>query len=202
MSNTPPIGFGFFAATFNVSGGTHEAVNTYGFKNAGGLSAAGALSNFSASMTGTGHLYAANLISSDWTLVQEYCLVNNGGVLFSDTVATSVVGTGSWDSPPPGSSAVCRKLTAQAGRQYRGRVGLPAGMLDEADLDVVGNMSTGFRNAIQAFATASLTATTTNNVPMYLLHGPNLAGVTPVPTQVTSLQIELLTGTQRRRLRR
>lgn len=202
MSITPPVGFGLMSFTFQVAGGSHEQVNVFGFQNAGGLSAAGALSNFSAAMAAPTHIFDHAFYNDQYSLVQEYCLVNNGGVLFSDTVITAVVGLGGWDAPSPAVSGVVRKTTALAGRAFRGRFALAAGFLDEADIDSVGAMSGGFVTTLQLPINLALTATTTNNVPMYLLHGPNKAGVTPVPTKVTSLTLEQLTGTQRRRLRR
>lgn len=202
MSITPPPGYGISAWTFQATGSARTAVNTYGFKNNAGATALGARTAISTAFVGGSRLYDDQWYNTEWTLVQQYVLLNNAGVLTSDTGLYGIPGLGGWDSPGPGTSAVVRKTTALAGRAYRGRIALPAGFLDEADISAAGYMSSGFVATLQAVITASLNAMSAANLPMYIIHGPNNLGVTPAPTLVSAMTMDTLTGSQRRRLRR
>jgi hypothetical protein len=101
---------------------------------------------------------------------------------------------------PPNCAVLVHKRTARGGRRGRGRFFLPW-CVGETNVEENGSIQssqvTTLQNAMNTFRAALVTEA----VPMYLLHGP---GQTPVgaPDQVTSLAVDSVIGTQRRRLGR
>jgi len=201
VSITPPPGYGQWAATWSVAGGLHEMVCTMGFHNLGPFSAATALGQMNNAMFGATHLFDFAILDDEYTMVQTYVLINNGGVLSSFTSITNNPGLVSGGALPPNVSVVIHKLTALAGRQYRGRMAMPAGYIDQLTVDDAGNIDPLTLPVYQNRANNSFGQSVLNNVPFYLLHGPDNLGVTPAPTQVSSLQASGLVGSQRKRLR-
>lgn len=202
MSVTPPAGFGIYARTGEPVGGSRTAVNTFGFKNNGAFTAATAMATLTTALSTTSRPYNAGVFNSDWNQIKTYCLLNTGGVLTSASATFSIPGTLSGASMSPGTSIVVHKDTTIAGRQYRGRLAYFPCAVDEADVSGAGIIDPTVLAAYQAFWTAALNAASTASLPLYLLHGPNKAGVTPVPTAITGLTMQGLVGSQRRRLRR
>lgn len=198
MSLPPPAGYGMYSIAFQAAGGGIPQYITTGFRNSAGQSAAACRASLFTCFTTAGGIFIpANYITGA-NVVEDYCLVNNGGALTSDVATHSVAGTGGWAAPSPAISVVARKRTALAGRQYRGRNALPSYLLDEADINsngVIGAQLTHINTGLNT----TLVGMTSVSCPMHLLHGPNLAGVTPLPTPVTSYTADNLVGTQRRR---
>lgn len=202
MSTTPPSGYGSIAWTMTLAGSTRAAVVTAGFRNVVATTALGARTALDVIWTGTGHAFDAALMDAQWSLTGVYVLLNTAGVLTSDTAALSVVGTVSGQVMPPNCSMVIQRRTVLAGRQYRGHISMPLHSVDSGDVSDAGVIDAGVVSSWQTKYTAILAAMVTANLPMYLLHGPDKLGVTPVPTQVSSLSVDSMIGTQRRRLRR
>lgn len=114
------------------------------------------------------------------------------------------------DVAPPNFALLVRKRTAFGGRAFRGRFFFPA-MVQDGEVDETGRVATARTAALQtSFFTwhGNLAAGTgqlapVGAQPMVLLHNPPASGApTPAPTVVTSLQVQTLGGTQRRRMRR
>lgn len=201
MSTTPPPGFGVYVATFTVAGALRSQVNTWGFGNGGAFTAASALTLMNTNFGGSGKIYGVTLRNTQTVFAESYVLLNTGGVLTSAVTANAVAGTSTFASPAPNVSIVARKVTGLAGRQYRGRCALPSGFIDEADVNDAGQIG----SSLAAYSTAAaltFAACVTSSIPLYLLHGPNKAGVTPVPTVMTGVLLDSLVGTQRRRIKR
>ncbi len=109
---------------------------------------------------------------------------------------------------PQNSAVLFHKRTARAGRRGRGRFYLP-GIL-EAGVSAVGGLDSGSINAYQAGATAYLARFGVGNlgaVEPVLIHSFDPLAGPPVPSQlvpdrITSLSVDPVIATQRRRLRK
>lgn len=203
MSVTPPPGYGLHARSYQPDTGGAVCVNVIGFSNLTLAPAATCESLVSSAVSTSGRPYNTAAYFTDWNTVQLYTLVNIGGILGSHTTVLSTPGAKSGGAPVnPNVSMVCNKNTAIAGRQYRGRVAKPAGFLDAGTVDEAGIILGSVVTAENALWAAALAAMTTASVPMVLIHGPNKLGVTPTPTVVSSVTLNNITGTQRKRMRR
>jgi len=147
-------------------------------------------------------------LDTGWQVQGGRMQVGNDGppIVVVSTDAPSQ-GTRSGDQVPPNWALIIRKRTAFGGRQFRGRMYFP-GITQDGDVDETGRISQGRQTALQAIADTWLddlnngTGGLTSPQKMVLLHNPPQSGTTaPSPTDVTSLQVQLLGGTQRRRMR-
>lgn len=126
---------------------------------------------------------------------------NDGGaglILTTSTVAAQA-GLASRNSPPPQVAVCVRKRTARVGRAFRGRVFLP-GMIDETNVDETGIITPAGVTALQTAATSWLTNQNAQPESMVLLHQKDFPPGTNPPTSVTSLVVQPIVRTQRRRL--
>jgi len=96
---------------------------------------------------------------------------------------------------PPNLAVLIRKNTSLGGRHGQGRLFLP-GVIETVVGDD-GALDTTFRNGLQSDWNDFLAALVLAEIPMTLLHGDATA-----PTVVTSLTVQAIAATQRRRLRR
>jgi len=112
----------------------------------------------------------------------------------------SIAGLNNTTSVPPNCAVLVHKVTATGGRRNRGRLFLPwcvgTGSVDEGGI-ISGATMTTTQTAITAF----YNALSTNNNPMVVLHDAGKSAI-PGPTPVTSLAVDNLISTQRRRLGR
>lgn len=111
------------------------------------------------------------------------------------TVTGTVVDT----CPPCNCSLLITKNTALGGRKYRGRMFVPVAELNEGAVDQSGNILSAQLGPIQARWTAAFTALQAAFLEPILFHQDG--GVTD-PTPITSLTVQALIATQRRRMRR
>jgi hypothetical protein len=107
---------------------------------------------------------------------------------------------GVFAAPPANVAVLLHKRSTRGGRRGRGRMFIPWAM-SEGDVDEVGNIATARVTALQTLATSFLNALTTYGVPMVILHNAGKT-VMGAPNTVTSLTVDRLIGTQRRRLGR
>lgn len=119
--------------------------------------------------------------------------------------ASGLSGTQTEPRLPQNCALLVTKNTALGGRKFRGRFFVP-NVLPEDAVDNVGNISTGARTDYQLVANQLLaelalpTGVSPLPVPMVLLHNQKIGG-TPAPTPITSLFVDPVISTQRRRLR-
>lgn len=197
-----PSGYGLFTMTFDNNDSNFNAVVTMGFRNIANLTAAAANTALRNIWASTGRPVSATIRSDQWTWVSSYVLIQGPVYQTSDDFAANVPGTGAFGCVPASNSVVVNKKTPYAGRSMRGRFSWPPFQVDEElvdaggriDQDQVAIMQTGFTGAIQAMETQSL--------PMVLLHTRKTADVEPTPTLVSSLTVQPLMGSQRKRMRR
>lgn len=109
---------------------------------------------------------------------------------------SQAVGPRSDEMEAPNVAILVQKRTPLGGRRNRGRFYLPF-MLSQDDLEENGIIGTVALTATQTECNDFLTALQTADIPMFLLHSDGGS-----PTVVTSLVVQQLAATQRRRLRR
>lgn len=113
---------------------------------------------------------------------------------------TNVQGQMGQVPPPPNVAVLVSKRTSSGGRRGRGRMFLPWYVSEDA-VDAFGNINGVFQGYITTQMLQMLTKLEENDVPMVLLH-ETYAPPFALPTPVTSLQVDSLVSTQRRRLGR
>jgi len=202
MSVTPPPGFGIYARYYRPDLGLRNAAVVLGFQNVGNQVATTAVGAIRTACSTAGSWAELSRLGTSWNWVGDYCLVNVAGSLSSSNLTVSTPGTRAVDTPPPNVSNVVIKRTDYAGRQYRGRMAVPAGFLDEALIGDDGMIDGGEVTAMQARMVFFLAQCTSVGRPLYLIHDvPKGGGPAPAPTAVTFLETTPLVGSQRRRLR-
>lgn len=123
------------------------------------------------------------------------------GVLAVNKVPSTSKGT-----VPPNCAVLVHKVTARGGRRGRGRMFLPWA-LGETNVDEAGIIDSPTLTDLNGKINMFRTTLNTNDVPMVLLHQPSKPGTThPTvpgpPNLVTSLVVDKLVSTQKRRLGR
>jgi hypothetical protein len=183
---------------------TRSAFLTFGVDPSGTDPNAIAVSLASA-FAGTGSLFSC--IDNGVTLQNtRVSLGTDGGADIVGASPTVVACTKSLGSLPPNSAALVHKVTARGGRRGRGRMYIPwcisSGTVSEAGTLVAADI-TAIQNAVDAWRTALNGL----SLPLVLLHRPSLPEVVPPtipgpPDVVTSMRVDPLVATQRRRLGR
>lgn len=119
---------------------------------------------------------------------------------------TQVLCTRALTSLPANCATLVHKITARGGRRGRGRMYIPwaiaSATVTEAGTIVSGDV-TAVQNAVNAWRTAVIATVG----PLVLLHRPSLPEVQPPttpgpPNEITSMVVDPLVATQRRRLGR
>lgn len=199
-----PPGYGIWSASFAVSGVTRLSVVTMGFQNTGPAAPATVQVRFNTAMFSSGKLLDPATLRAIYTVVKTYVLVNNGGTFFSDTSVTPIPGTVTGGlGAAPNQAVVMQKQTANAGRQYRGRMAIPAGYISDADINEVGIIQTSKVSSMNTAAVATYANMIASGISPYLLHStPKGGGAVPVPTPINLFEIQPLIGSSRHRLKR
>lgn len=195
---TPP-GFSNCSYEFTQSGLTRPAYITFGVDS----------TDTDPSMIAT-QLYAAwssagsmkSIMDSSATLTGIRVSAGTDGA--ADLVyllRTSDPGGGSVSQAlPPNCAVLVHKTSARGGRRGRGRIYLPW-VANESVVDEAGILAPANVTTLQTAMTAWKVALATSGNPMVLLHDPGKTSI-PAPDPVTSLLVDRLIATQRRRLGR
>lgn len=109
-------------------------------------------------------------------------------------------GSSTTNSLPPNCAVLVHKRTALGGRRNRGRWYIPW-CIGETDVDENGTLTPAKATTIQNACSAFLTALSSSSTPMVVLHSVGKS-VVPPATMVTSMTVDPLIATQRRRLGR
>ena len=127
---------------------------------------------------------------------------DGGEVLTVVGTTSSTGGRAGADSLNCGQAILVKKLTARGGRRGRGRCFIPWAVGD-TDVNEVGALTPSVVTALQTAVNAWLTgvATPAKIDAMVVLHG-NGNSLPGLPNTVTSLQVDPIVGSQRRRLGR
>jgi len=202
MSATPPAGYGYFAITHSVSGATHFPTVTCGFLNTGFATAATLNTNLRAAMIASTNFWDAADMSAFYTMTSTYILLNTAGVLTTDLNVTPIIGTNVSLAPSPMNTAmIIRKNTAQAGRQFRGRMFMPPMNTSESNINQNGLLNGTAQSDLNIRSASFYAGLVANGLGPVLLHNPPLSGPTPSPTTIQSFTVTPLIGTIKRRIR-
>jgi len=115
-------------------------------------------------------------------------------------IAMNSICDGVFAAPPPNVAVLVHKRSTRGGRRGRGRLFLPWAM-SEGDVDEVGNLATARVTQLQNLCNSFLAGLQSQDVPMVILHNPGKTAM-GAPNVVTSLTVDRLIATQRRRLGR
>jgi hypothetical protein len=125
-----------------------------------------------------------------------------------ESTTSPVLGQRSMDALPQNTAVLIRKQTGLGGRKNRGRMYMPA-LAAKVDVTEVGAISSGPLADFQTAATNFYNLLDTGQsglvipTPMVILHAATSVSLgLPAPTPVTSLVVDPIVATQRRRLRR
>ena len=204
MSLPPPASHGIASVTVQRSGTPHPAVTTLAFANASAFTAASCNAKWRIAISGANTKYfnVANMIVG-WTIIETYVLVaDSGGNLTSDSNTTPLGGTRVANGLPVNTSVVANKTVALVGRQYRGRMLLPASYLDVTNVDANGIISATPLGNITSFLSSMVANLVAASIPPVLLHQTPLGGGSPPsPTSVSGIVPRNRIGTIRHRIR-
>lgn len=196
-----PVGFGEAAIHYRRTSDPGDYVVTFGFSLPAPATAQ----------------EVADSIAVDWNLALPATHFNSGTQLYSANVGIQTeglgieqgvsiigaVGTASGQMTTQNCAQLVKKVTARSGRRGRGRMFLPYVMED--NVNDIGMLTPTWQTAINTALLNLLgylagTSHGAVSTPMHLLHSPGSTS-TPLPDLVTSMFIDPLIGTQRRRLR-
>jgi hypothetical protein len=203
MATPIPPGFAQVLVPFAHTGLARKAAVTFGIDLAGDPPLTG--STLPEKLLGN---LSANLAGAIDTSVTVGPIVVRVGQDGGDPVVllgvTTFVGTSSSEKVCSNVALLVRKRTAAGGRRNRGRYYWPW-MLSDSAVDEIGQISGGDVTGLQAAHSAFLTAVgaTSGSVPgtpMVILHSTSGLSVPAAPTAVTSVVIDPVVATQRRRL--
>lgn len=156
-------------------------------------------------MTPAGSLFS--IIDSNVTIVSATARVGqDGGEPIVYVAESGAVGGKGGATLPPNCAVLVHKRTARGGRRGRGRMFIPwaSGVTDVGESGILGSTH---RTTLQTCMNTFHAACVTQGVPMTLLHSnsePGTDNPTPpgLPDPVTSLLVDSIVSTQRRRLGR
>jgi hypothetical protein len=127
-------------------------------------------------------------------------LGQDGGEPLVGVLPTLTNGGRSGESIAPNCALLVHKRTARGGRRHRGRWFVPW-IMTQGSLFETGVVLGTEVTTLQTIMTNLRTALATANVPMAVLHGEGKTAI-PAPDLVTSLTVDGIISTQRRRLGR
>lgn len=156
-----------------------------------------------------GNLQAAFAAAGSWKTILDssvtmtairVSLGTDGSADLVTVLNTSQVGAQVAFTTPPNVAILIHKSTSRGGRRGRGRMYVPW-CVQGTNIDEAGQIAAGVITSTNAAFLAWRLALIANNCPLVLLHGP---GKTPVvaPDPVSTLLVDRLIATQRRRLGR
>ena len=124
---------------------------------------------------------------------------DGGDSVVADSTSAPIVGTLAGAVQSANSAVLVSKQTALGGRKGRGRWFFPWGVT-ENNVDPLGVIDAEHVAGLQTAANNLLASFISNECPLVILHS-DVVGA-PAPTLVTSLSVQALIGSQRRRLGR
>lgn len=183
-----------------LTGFNRSAYVTMGHANDTGITDAVAIaSNLLDAFGGVGSM----MTRLDNNVVNASCTVRLGQDGADPIVGTdtgSIAGSRSGESPSPNVAVLIHKRTAAGGRRNRGRMFVPWGVTDaevNEDGTLLGTVISPWNGALNSWRTLLTTA----SLPPVVLHSVGLT-LPGVPTPITSMTVDPVVSTQRRRLGR
>lgn len=142
-----------------------------------------------------------SILDAQVTVSQIRCsLGTDGGEDLVGQTNPGHIGTSNVSAVPPNCAVLVHKSTSRGGRRGRGRLFIPWAV-SETNVEESGLITTATVNTMQTAMNNWLTGMATAQVPMVLLHGQGITAP-GAPNLVTTLTVDKLISTQRRRLGR
>jgi len=199
-----PEGFGHATASFRCNGVQNPMCITWGFShvlrelegsdNPNVIAQALHVSMYSPATAP----FQPAFVSSAYTLVNTDVVMMQDGELKQGSWIQPRVGTSGFPCPPPNCAHLVRKKTGRSGKQHRGRMYVPACLAPESTINDAGVWDAEISFATHAGHFQSwLDDMYSKFLPMVILHNDPAEP----PTPVTTLQLQQLLATQRRRMR-
>lgn len=193
---------GFLSASYELqlTGFSRSAFITMGHENNTGANDPVAIAEALLDVMITGTSFDNGL---DSNVVMRSCTVRlgqDGGEPIVGVGTGSTPGSLSSASPPANVAVLVHKRTAAGGRRNRGRLFLPWYVI-ETNVQEDGTIDSGTVSGMNGFMAGWRNEMITANLPPVLLHSVGQT-IAPAPTPITSLTVDNLVSTQRRRLGR
>lgn len=194
---TIPVGYGQARAMYLRLGATRPSVVTWGYDMPSADPSVHA-NDIYVRMTNVNRPCAAVNMSSDWSFlgVQVTEMTDTGEL--SGSYMNTVTGTGALPALPPNVAVLINKSTGAGGRRNRGRLYVPPVFPSEGNFDRGGVIAPASLASLQTWWDGVYGDLNALGLGMRILHeNPPFT-----PTIVTSLEVQSLCATQRRRLRK
>lgn len=188
-----PPGFAQVTLPFDHQASSRDALVVFGVENAGAFTQPSDLAD---AVWSAVNADLVPIIDANVVLGPVEVRMNVGGTELVGQGADSSLGAAVNETVPANTAVLWKKVSGIAGRKNRGRMYLPWAAA-ENDVTEVGVISPSTVTDFQTAADAFLGDLATADVPMVILH--NSVGT---PTSVTSLVVDPLVATQRKRIAR
>lgn len=152
--------------------------------------------NADAAFAGAG-LGGSSSMHVGWNYLGTRVIKTLLGTPSSGEYVLNVAGSASGSTVPSNCALLVRKGTALGGRKYRGRCFVPPWALAETSVDQAGNIAPALVASLQTNFTDLLTELLTFEISPRLFH----TSPSDTPTTITTLTVQSLLATQRRRMR-
>lgn len=197
MSVTIPVGYGFGVQQFFCSGVADPMVITCGFDGTSIVSAELVADVFRAGLTAG--LLPSTAFPPTWTFGPTIGYYRSAPTVLEvfENPAVVVGGAPALQTLPPNVSVLYRKRTGIAGRTNRGRFYMPPFGLAESSVDQAGVIAPLDYGTLQDNADTMMSTWAGLDAHPVVLHSDPVL----TPTEVTSLNVDQLVATQRRRIR-
>lgn len=191
-------------ARFSLSGDPQEMVWTIGLKDEFAMGADALAEHLDQAITGTDSFVTATTdLFSGWSYLGTSVSLMTATGFASGEFSHVVVGSQSGETPPVNVAILVKKNTSMGGRFNRGRMYLPPYSMAEGSISKLGVLDPTQKADLQDRCDAFYGILEADvDVDMRLLHYPRTADPTPDPTPLTSLIVDNIVATQRRRLSR
>lgn len=187
-----PIGFGVLTVAHIGAGISGEAIWSLGFDNNASDTAAELANTFGAAIETLGYV---DCLSSSVTVTEVRVKLGPDATGPSAVASVQIDGSVGGQAAPPQLATLVHKNTPLGGRKGRGRLFLPG--LAEAALDQNGLITNAHKVAVETFLFDLLGGMTLGSTPPMLMHSDETA-----PTAISTVEVDTVLATQRRRLRR
>ena len=161
-----PDGYGRASLLFSSDNATHVCVCTFNYLDAAVDTANNEASTISVNWNTA---FPLSSLADTWHSLSCNVLINRGGSLITGVDNTVRDGTRAVDPPPVAAATIMRKRTGVVGRAHRGRLFLPAGYQNEADIDDAGVIDATRIGQLNSSFDALLTGLQIADMPMWLV---------------------------------
>lgn len=191
-----PDGYGQVTHHFELAGSAKSMSWSHGYKYDGGGDAPGNAEICQEAATGTTGPYHADHMLTGWTYLGTSTQENQDGVIALGTSPVAIAGTNMGAAAAPNISILLKKGTGIGGRKNQGRAFVPPCFPGENLISITGTIDSDTLVSMQGFYTAYVAGVIAGELTSVILHSE--AGA---PTVFTSLIVQSMVATQRRRLR-